>query len=490
MTRRFGSTKIVATLGPSSSSQEIIRQLFQAGVSVFRLNFSHGTYEGHAHNINNIRQVEAEFNHPIAIMQDLQGPKLRIGRFEKGPITLTAGDRFCFDQDKTLGSQQRVHLPHPELFRVLNPGLDILMNDGQVRVRVISCDQTSCVTEVIYGGALSDHKGVNIPGAELPVNAMTGKDWADLDFGLSQGVDIVALSFVQRPEDILEARKRIQDRALIASKIEKPQALQHIDEIISLSDMIMVARGDLGVELPPEEVPRVQKQLIRQCRARGKPVIVATQMLDSMVAHPTPTRAEASDVAHAVYDGADAVMLSAESASGQYPVESVAMMRRIIEKVENDPFFRRTLLVNQAFPQATISDALTAAAHKIADTLSLGAIVTLTQTGNTALRMARERTNAPIIALTPDQTIARFLSVAWGVHPYCVAHRFDLETFDGVIAHINEVLLAQGYSKVGEEVLVTLGTQGPLSLKHPIFKAGTTRGLYILTVQEPHSKAA
>ena len=332
--RRNRNTKIIATLGPASSTDEIIEQLYLNGVDIFRLNFSHGVHGDHADRVKSLRALEEKHGRPVTIMLDLQGPKLRVGRFVNDFEDLIVGQKLRLDLEDKLGDKTRVQLPHPEIFAALKKGDDLLVDDGKVRLRVEDCGPTFADTTVIVPGRISNNKGVNVPGAALDISILTEKDRRDLVFGLDLGVDFVALSFVQRPSDILEARELIQDRAKIMSKLEKPQAIEHLDEIVELSDAILVARGDLGVEMPPEDVPSIQKQIIRVCRQYGRPVAVATQMLDSMVTNPTPTRAEASDVATAVYDGADAVMLSAESASGAYPVESVAMMDRIIRRVE------------------------------------------------------------------------------------------------------------------------------------------------------------
>lgn len=341
--RRLRNTKIVATLGPASSSPEMIRKLWQAGADVFRLNFSHGSHEDHRARLNTLRRLEQEGGRPIAILADLQGPKLRLGTFREGRVTLSAGQAFRLDLGPAPGDQGRAPLPHPEIFAALAPGKDLLLDDGKVRLRVERCGGDFAETTVVTGGELSDRKGVNVPAAVLPISPLTDKDRRDLAFALDIGVDWIALSFVQRPEDVAEAKRLAAGRARILSKLEKPSAIEHLAEIVELSDAVMVARGDLGVELPPEDVPSIQKRIIRACRHAGKPVVVATQMLESMISAPTPTRAEASDVATAVYDGADAVMLSAESAAGQYPVEAVAMMDRIICRVEQDAHYRQTI---------------------------------------------------------------------------------------------------------------------------------------------------
>lgn len=480
--RRYRATKIIATLGPASSSPDVIEKMFLSGVDTFRLNFSHATHELHQQNFEWIRALEQKYQRPISILQDLQGPKLRVGKFKDGKITLAQGQRFTLDLTDEPGTQERVTLPHPEIFAALRKGAALLLNDGQIRLLVESCDNSSCQTVVVYGGVLSDNKGVNVPDVTLPIAALTEKDLRDLEFGLKLGVDWVALSFVQRPEDVHQARELIGARASIASKIEKPMALQHLAEIVRLSDAIMIARGDLGVEMLPEEVPSVQKQIIRESRAQGKPVIVATQMLESMVAHATPTRAEASDVATAVYDGVDVVMLSAESASGQYPVEAVTMMNRIIEQVEADPYYRKIMDSQHQKPEPTAADAITVAARTIADTLSLKAIVTLTTSGATTIRAARERPNAPLIAITPNVQTAHLLTMTWGVHPILLPKDFEGRSFSDMIDRMTQEIITSEFALKGNQVLVTVGMQWGSECEQQLFQNGNTCGLYIIKV--------
>lgn len=469
---RQRSAKIIATLGPSSSSAEMIEKLFVAGVDAFRLNFSHGTHEGHQKNYETIRALEQKQNRPICIVMDLQGPKLRIGKFKQGLIHLQEGQQFFLDQNEDLGDEARVFLPHEEIFNVLKEGVEILLNDGKIRLRVQNVASQRIETLVIAGGELSDRKGFNIPGIPLPISAMTPKDRIDLEFGLQLGVDWVALSFVQSPEDVLEARSLIGNKANIISKLEKPLAIQHLEEIVQLSDGIMVARGDLGVEMPPEEVPSLQKRIVQCCRKFGKPVVVATQMLESMIHSPTPTRAEASDVATAIYDGADAVMLSAESASGSYPVESVSIMDKIVIHVEKDPLYRHMQESNLPLPEATTSDAISAAARQIAHTLRAAAIVTFTSTGGTTLRAARERPEAPILALTTELSIARRLSVVWGVHAVktIAVTRFSEAVHQGIAFAEKE-----GFAKENDRIVVTAGV--------PFRVSGSTNILQIARIQ-------
>ena len=452
--RRTHMTKIVATLGPASSSPEIIRDLFESGVDVFRLNFSHGTHDDHRERIETIRAIEQEANRPIAIMMDLQGPKLRVGNFVDGAAHLDNGVPFRFDMDDTLGDATRVNLPHSEIFAALEPNSVLLVNDGKIRMRVTDCGKDFAETEVVIGGEISNHKGVNVPGVVLPLSSLTNKDRKDMQFGLDHGVDWCALSFIQRPEDLAEARRLIAGRAPILTKLEKPAAIDDLDEIIELSDAVMVARGDLGVEMPPEDVPVLQRQILRACRQTGKPVIVATQMLESMIESPQPTRAEASDVATAVYDGADAVMLSAETAAGRFPVESVKMMNRIIERVERDTVWRSTMDANHPEPDPTSADAISAAARQVANTLSAAAIVTYTTSGSTTLRAARERPDVPIIGLTPNQATARRLAVVWGVHSIYTS---DANDFEDMTSKAGQHVFYDGFAQAGERIIITAG---------------------------------
>lgn len=452
--RRNRCAKIVATLGPASSTKERLRELADAGADVFRFNFSHGSHDDHAARFAMVREVEAERGRPIGTIMDLQGPKLRVGRFAEGRIALTRGERFRLDLDPAPGDRNRVSLPHPEIFAVLEAGQELLLDDGRIRLRVERCGADFAETVVVTGGGLSDRKGVNVPNAVLPISAMTEKDRADLSFGLELGFDWVALSFVQRPEDIAEARKLVAGRASILAKIEKPSAIERLDEIIELSDAVMVARGDLGVELPPELVPGLQKRIIRKCRELGKPVVVATQMLESMIHSPAPTRAEASDVATAVYDGADAVMLSAESAAGEYPVEAVAIMDRIIASVERDELYRSYVDAFQARAERTSADAITLAAEQVAHTLQAAVIVTYTTSGATALRASRERPDRPILGLITRMVTARKLALAWGVHP---VHTTDALDLDDMVAKARHFAREEGFADPGESIVITAG---------------------------------
>ncbi|WP_114393791.1 pyruvate kinase [Oleisolibacter albus] len=471
---RRRKTKIIGTLGPSSSSLEQIRALVNAGLDVVRLNFSHGSHEDHGARVRAVRQVEKETGRPIAILADLQGPKLRLGTFAAGPVDLTAGQRFRLDLSSEPGDATRVGMPHPEIFAALTPGAELLLDDGKVRLRVEHCGADHAETVVVSGTRLSDRKGVNVPTVVLPLSPLTEKDRRDLTFALSQGVDWVALSFVQRPEDVAEARRLIAGRAVLLSKLEKPQAIEHLHEIIELSDGVMVARGDLGVEMPPEDVPSIQKRIVREARLAGKPVIVATQMLESMITAPAPTRAEASDVATAVFDGADAVMLSAESASGAYPVEAVSMMDRIACRVEQDPMYRTIMDAQHPGPQETTSDAITAAASQVARTIRAAAIVTYTTSGLTTLRAARERPDVPILCLTSRIETARWLQLAYGVH---AVHTEDVETFAEMVQKAVTLAYTQGLADEGQRVVITAGV--------PFGIAGNTNILRIGWVERP-----
>ena len=448
------NAKIIATLGPGTSSEEMINALFEAGADVFRLNFSHGGHDDHKRRYDIIRAMEEKYHRSIGILLDLQGPKLRVGRFQGGKVKLEPGNRFRLDLSDELGDQNRAPLHHPEIFQALEEGTDLLLDDGKIRLKVVEFGKDFAETEIVTGGALSDHKGVNVPSAVLPLSSLTEKDLEDLRFGLDLGVDWVALSFVQRPEDIAEARKLIAGRAGVMSKLEKPAAMNHLDEIVNLSDAVMVARGDLGVEVPPEDVPALQKRIVFTCRAAGKPVVVATQMLESMIHAPTPTRAEASDVATAIYDGSDAIMLSAETAVGEYPIEAVAMMDRIVRRVENDPHYRKMMEAYRYAPEATAADAITAAARQVAHTISASVIVTFSSTGSTTLRCARERPMVPVLSLTPRSDTARRMALAWGVHS---VQTEDLKTFRDMVIKAIRIAKSEGFAEVGDPLVITAG---------------------------------
>jgi pyruvate kinase len=471
--RRQRKAKILATLGPASSTREQITALFRAGADVFRLNFSHGTHEDHQSRYELIRGIEAELERPIGILMDLQGPKLRVGTFAGGAVDLKTGGTYRLDLDEAKGDAKRAQLPHPEIFAAAKPGTNLLLDDGRLRLRVKKSGNDFAECEVVIGGRLSDRKGVNVPDVVLALSPLTAKDRADLRFGIDLGCDWVAMSFVQRPEDVAELRKLISGRAKVIAKLEKPAAIDRLEEIIDLSDAVMVARGDLGVEMPPEDVPAIQKRIIAAGRKSGKPVVVATQMLDSMVHAPAPTRAEASDVATAIYDGADAVMLSAETASGQYPIEAVAMMDRIIARVERDPAYRQILDARHPDPQPTGHDAISAAAAQVAHTLSVAAIVTYSTSGSTVLRVARERPEVPILALTASLSTARALSLAWGAH--CVQIP-DLKRFSEMVERACSTALSQEMAKIGDRLVITAGV--------PFGTPGSTNILRVAWVEE------
>jgi len=468
---RRRNVKVIATLGPASTSPDMIHALFEAGADVFRLNMSHLDHAGLKRVHAMVRQVELEVNRPIGILADLQGPKLRIGEILGGSVELQTGATFRLDLDvKKQGDATRAPMPHPEIFAALDVGQSLLLDDGKIRLRVIKAARDHADTEVMVGGVLSNRKGVNVPEAVLPLKALTDKDRRDLDAALELGVDWIALSFVQRPEDVAEARKIARGRAAILAKIEKPQALTHLNEIIEISDAIMVARGDLGVELPLEQVPGWQKRLIRAARRSGKPVVVATQMLESMIASPVPTRAEVSDVATAVFEGADAIMLSAESASGHFPVEAVSMMSRVARSVEGDPTYPGIIYAQRAEPEATGADAISAAAHSVADTLKAAAIVCWTNSGSTGLRAARERPLFPIIVLTPVIATARRLALVWGLH--CVLTE-DAKDLDDLVDRACRIAHREGFAQPGQRIVVTagvpLGTPGATNMLRVAF---------------------
>ncbi|MEQ8195717.1 MAG: pyruvate kinase [Rhodospirillales bacterium] len=454
--RRHRKTKILITLGPATTDPKTIEQVFEAGADVFRFNLSHGTHEDHRKRYETVRKLERQYHRPIGIVLDLQGPKLRVGEFKDGSVTLKIGHSFRLDMSHVPGDENRVCLPHPEIFAAIKPEMDLLVDDGKIRLRVKHVEQESAETEVITGGKISNHKGVNVPNTVLDVSSLTPKDRDDLRFGLDLGVDWVALSFVQRPDDIAQARKLIAGRAAVMVKLEKPSAIEYLEEIIDQVDAVMIARGDLGVEVPPEDVPTLQKRIIAACRDAGKPVVVATQMLESMINLPTPTRAEASDVATAVYEGADAVMLSAETAAGSYPVESVAMMDRIIKRVEADPIYLKIVTAerDEHELEATAADAITAAARQVAGTISAAAIATFTSTGSTTLRAARERPSVPILGLTPKVETARQLALTWGVHPIRTS---DAHSFGEMVKIASEIALREEFAAPGDRIVITAG---------------------------------
>jgi pyruvate kinase len=466
--RRHRRTKIIATLGPASSTPEMMAQLFLAGADVFRLNFSHGSHEDHAARITAIRTIEKKYARPIAILADVQGPKLRVGQFQSGRVQLQAGQNFTLDLNPAPGDTRRVCLPHPEILQAAEIGATLLLDDGKLRLRVVRKRDDHLLTEILNGGVLSDRKGVNIPDVVLPIPALTKKDLADLAFVLPLGIEYIGLSFVQRPEDVAQAKAIAAGRALVMTKLEKPQALDNLSAVLDLSDAVMVARGDLGVELPPEEVPIAQKRIIRAAQLRGLPVVVATQMLESMISAPAPTRAEASDVAAAVFDGADAVMLSAESAAGQYPRESVNMMDRIIARVERDEDWRRGLDAKRPDPEKSSADAIAAAACQVAATIGAQAIVAFTKSGSTALRVAREKPGCPVIGLTTEIEAARRLAAVWGVHASVTG---EVHSMTEATERAVKVARLEGYARRGDEIVVVAGV--------PFGQPGTTNALRV-----------
>ena len=454
MIRRYRQTKIVATLGPSSSSEEMLRKLFETGVDVFRLNFSHGTADDHKARMDTIRALEAEYNRPIGVMADLQGPKLRIGRFKGGSIELTKGMTIRFDLDETEGDETRVCLPHPEVMEALDVDSMILLDDGKVRVRIAEKGKDYLIGEICAGSKLSNNKGFNVPGVVVPIPALTDKDKEDLETALSIGADFIAQSFVQRGEDVAEAKKLIGGRAALIAKIEKPSAIECFDEILEIVDGIMLARGDLGVEIPPEDVPSTQKKVVRKAREAGKPIIVATQMLESMIDNPRPTRAEASDVATAVYDGTDAVMLSAETAAGSYPVEAVEIMDRICARTENDNTYTYRRRSDLSDTERDSSDAITVAAYHVAKDIHAACIVNFTTSGSTALRTARQRPDKPILCLTQSHEVARKLCLSYGVRSIYVD---DVTSFAETVERASGLVKEMGFAQKGDKIVLTAG---------------------------------
>ncbi|MCP9480761.1 pyruvate kinase [Shimia sp. CNT1-13L.2] len=471
--RRLRNVKIVATLGPASETYDMIRALHEAGADVFRLNMSHGSHEEIREKHRIIRQIEKELSSPIAILADLQGPKLRVGVFANEVEELVDGAAFRLDLNEAAGDVTRVCLPHPEIFAALEPGSTLLVNDGKIRLRVEDCgaDFANCV--VVNGGTISNRKGVNVPDVVLPLAALSEKDRDDLEFVCGLGVDWLALSFVQRPEDVHEARELAQGRAAILSKIEKPAAVEAFDDILEVSDGIMVARGDLGVELPVSHVPPIQKRLVRKCRFAAKPVIVATQMLESMIESPMPTRAEVSDVSNAIYEGADAIMLSAESAAGHFPIEAVGTMNAVAEEVESDPTYRQIIEASRSAPRSSVADAIVAAAREVAETTEVQAICSFTESGTTALKIARERPRVPIIAMTSLRGTARRLALSWGTN--CVMTD-ELNRFKGAVVAAARAATSHGYAGPEDQIVVTAGL--------PFNVPGTTNILRVTSCDE------
>ncbi|MEO0342838.1 MAG: pyruvate kinase [Pseudomonadota bacterium] len=471
--RRHRNVKIVVTLGPSSNDYETIKALFEAGADVFRLNMSHGTHDEIRHRHQIIRDIERDLGRPIGILADLQGPKLRCGEFTNGPHLLEIGQKFRFDADPEAGDASRVHLPHPEILDALKPGASMLINDGKVRMKVVNCGPDYADCEVTVGGEISDRKGVNVPDVVLPLAALSEKDRRDLEFVCELGVDWLALSFVQRAADVEEGRALAKGRAAILSKIEKPAALDAFDEILDASDAIMVARGDLGVELPVQDVPPIQKRLVRACRKVGKPVIVATQMLESMITSPVPTRAEVSDVANSIYEGADAVMLSAESAAGDYPLEAVTTMNNVAIEVERDPTYRQIIAASRNPTRTTVPEAITVAAREIAETTDVKAICCFTHSGRTAMLAARERPIVPILTLTPLLETSRKMTLVWGAH--CVLTS-SVERFKHAVVSAARAARSDGFAVSTDKIVVMAGI--------PFNTPGSTNILRIAPVDE------
>lgn len=469
MKPRERKVKILATLGPTSNTPEMIEALMRAGADAFRINMSHGEQADKVKLVEAIRRLEGKLGRPTTIVFDLQGPKLRVGNFAGGSVVLEEGTMFILDNCNEPGDNNRVELPHPELFLAARKGDRLLIDDGKVRLKIIDVERGKIGALVQVGGKVSNHKGVNVPDVLVPIPALTKKDRSDLQFALEQGADYIALSFVQRPEDVTEARELVGDRAGLMAKIEKPQAIDELDAILALADAVMVARGDLGVELPPEDVPPLQNKIVARARQLGKPVVVATQMLESMIVSPTPTRAEVSDVATAIYDGADAVMLSAESAAGHYPVEAVAMMDRIGRTVEQDPIYAARIHFTETLPEATAADALAGASRAIATSLKTGPMVCYTSSGSTARRIARERPPVKILAMTASESVARRLGLQWGVH---AVHTRDVASFEEMVAKAKRMALRHGLAKAKDQLVILAGV--------PFKTAGSTNVLHVV----------
>ncbi|RCJ29131.1 pyruvate kinase [Nostoc minutum NIES-26] len=451
-------TKIVATIGPATSSPEMLKAIIEAGATTLRLNFSHGTHADHQRNIRLIRQTAFELNQPVAILQDLQGPKIRLGRFENGSIVVAKGDRFTLTNRPVIGTQEISCITYDYLAEEVPVGAKILLDDGRVEMSVeeINRDKGDLHCRVSVAGKLSNNKGVNFPGVYLSIKAMTDKDREDLMFGLDQGVDWVALSFVRNPQDIIEIKELISStgkQVPVVAKIEKHEAIEQMEAVLALCDGVMVARGDLGVELPAEDVPVLQKRLIATANRLGIPIITATQMLDSMVSNPRPTRAEVSDVANAILDGTDAVMLSNETAVGNYPVEAVATMARIAERIEQEEAHSTVRQLRDT--RRSIPNAISQAVSQIAEQLGAAAIMTLTQTGATARNVSKFRPSTPILAVTPHVNVARQLQLVWGVKPLLVLGLPSTgQTFQAAINVAQERMLLSE----GDLVVMTAGT--------------------------------
>ncbi len=474
--KRNRKAKILATLGPESSSLETIEKLFVAGCDVFRMNFSHGSIENHRKNYDAIRSLEKKYSHATCILADLQGPKLRVGSFKNQKIEIKKGQKFILDLNTSPGDKNRVNFPHKEIYEILTPNTEILIDDGRIKLQIREQENSSIITEVLNGGIISDNKGVNIPGVILPISSLTSKDKADLNKAIEMGVDWVALSFVQTAEDIKNLKKILNKKISIMAKIEKPSAVKNIDAIIEVSDGLMIARGDLGVEMPPEQIPVIQKNIINRCRDFGKPVVVATQMLESMISNPTPTRAEASDVANAIYDGTDAVMLSAESAVGSYPIQSVEIMNKIIESVENDQnnFNLEELHIKKTKQIKSVStvDAITSAAYTIAKNAEAKAVVTFSVSGQTTMRMAKERAPVLIVGLSPNIDTARKMQIVWGV--YSAYTEQDAQNTSEMVSIACKALKNKKLARAKDTIVITAGV--------PFGNAGSTNLLRIAEI--------
>jgi pyruvate kinase len=468
---RSRKVRVLATLGPASNDPAMISTLFEAGADAFRINMSHGDQDSKVPVIQAIRALEKKWGRATTILADLQGPKLRVGKFADGRVTLETAATFVLDRSGEPGDATRVCLPHREIFEAIEPGARLLLDDGKLVLRVMEHDAERIITQVEVGGALSNNKGLNVPDVVLPMAALTDKDRSDLAFACDQGVDWIALSFVQRPEDLWEARKLIGGKTALLAKIEKPAAIERLEEIVEACDGVMVARGDLGVELPPQSVPPLQKRIVETARRLGRPVVVATQMLESMITSPSPTRAEVSDVATAIYDGADAIMLSAESAAGDWPVESVAMMNAIGDAVERDPMHGDRIHFTVTRPDPTTADALSEAAKTVASTIGAAAIICFTTSGSTARRIARERPAVPVLVLTPKLETARRLGLLWGVH---AVHTRDVDSFEEMVAKSKRMALRHHLAKAGDSVIITAGV--------PFKTPGSTNVIHVVRI--------
>jgi len=469
MRNRFA--KILATIGPATAAPDNLRLLNDVGVDAFRLNFSHGSLDDHLRSINALRQIEQDSGNPLAIVADMQGPKIRVGEFEGGQIELRYGDTVTLEVSDKPGKDGLIRLPHPELVDALSPGDQLKFDDGKLMVTITANDGKSLLARVDVPGILKNKKGINVIGAVLPMSALTDKDREDMAFALDHNVDFIALSFVQNAQDVIEAKGTIQGRAAIIVKIEKPSALKELDEILSHADAVMVARGDLGVELPLEQVPVVQRRIIRKARSMGKPVIVATHMLESMIDSPTPTRAEASDVATAIYQGADAVMLSAETAVGRHPATAVAIMDRIIKAAEGDPEYWKYFKSRPLKHRNTNNDAISQAVRGMAETLDCMAVLGYTKSGSTAQRISRERPPCLIVGLTPDKRTASRLALSWGVLPVITN---DPVNFDDMLGSVQTVAKEKVGLKTGDLIMISAGI--------PFGRPGTTDTLKIATI--------